>query len=229
LCARCERAAALQRGELPPQRGAAVPDEERAAFSASQLAPAVRPHVDVWLVPRRRWCPLWLARVVLWCRWACVAGVLEGPPDSCLRQGGRGTGRARYLGPPQLAAHLRDLRGRGGWPDGAAPVLLTGVSDVASVHAALALLDFPAAERDRLAACPASLSELQTGPALRRADFVADPRSQSSHILVLRCTLAMERAGLAPGGTLLPRFTNTATLDQPGSRGDAFRQLQLWT
>lgn len=196
----------------------------------AQLDPEVQAQVRLWIVPRARHCPLWLTRLVLWLRFAAVAAVLEGPLDGCLVRHGR---NGRRMDSYELALHLRDLVARGRFPDGPAPVLLTGVTEqgLVEVRAALALPGPVAApgpawsegDRGRLRSYAFSLSELQrSGRALDRGAFVQNPLGQSGHLLVQRCAAALERVGL-------PHVPTATALGAPGLAGDAARRLLLWT
>jgi hypothetical protein len=237
-CARCSRLTALRRGELPPQRGTKVSVADRDAFFEAQLDPATACYVRLWLVPRRRYCPLFWARLIFWLRWRCVAATLRGPPDGCVVRAGR---NRRVMDTDALALHVRRLRDQGHWPPGNAPVLLTGVSDVilAQVKANLqlplhsaGLPAWGAREIGRLRGCPDSLSELRTGP-LDRAGFLQNPAGQSGNLLVRRCTDAMKRCfgtASSPAAAALPaRFASTASLGEAGVLGNAARRRLLWT
>ncbi len=237
-CARCGRLAALRRGELPKQRGTKVSAADREAFFEAQLDPATAHDVCLWLVPRRRHCPLFLARLIFWLRWRCVAATLRGPPEGCVVRAGR---NRRVMDTDLLALHLRELRDKGHWPPGNAPVLLTGVSDVvfAQVKANLqlplhsaGLPAWSAQQVGRLRSCPDSLSELRTGP-FDRAAFLQNPAGQSGNRLVQRCTEAMKRcfctASSPAAAALPPRFASTASLGEGGVLGDAARRRLLWT
>lgn len=234
-CARCARLADLRDGRLPPQRGATVSAAERRAFFAAQLDADTALRVRLWLVPRRPYCPLFWARVILWLRWRCVAATLRGPAEGCVVRVGR---NRRAMDTDLLALHLRQLRDQGQWPPGTAPVLLTGTSDVvfAQVKANLqlplhsaGLPAWSAQEVARLRSCPDSLSELRTG-AFNRAAFVANPSGQGNSLLVKRCAEAMRRCFcIAPSAVLPARFASTASLGEAGVLGDAARRLLLWT
>jgi hypothetical protein len=231
LCARCHRLASLACGDLPAKRGGRgkkVPAADRELFWQAQLDPTISARVRLWLVPRRRRCPLWLARLLFWLRFGIVAAALEGPPDTALQRRGR---NERRMDSDGLALHLRRLSARGRFPPGLAPVLLTGVTPqgLAEIQASLALPissaglpAWPAPERDRLRACRVSLSELHRGTPLNREVFVLNPLGQGGNLLVRRCTEALQCAGLAHA----PAAT---TLGAPGLAGDAARRLLLWT
>jgi hypothetical protein len=159
--------------------------------------------VDVWLVPCTQSCALVFARIVLWRRWGCFAGLLQGPPDGVVTRGGGRHGRTCRA--DLFGAWLGQLRAEGGWPQGDAPVLLTGVPEgkLAAVRCASQLaswepgglhLDFPV---ERLRAWPGSLSRNVPGAVANwsLADFLARPLEHSCG-LVLSTGSALEAAGV---------------------------------
>jgi len=163
-------------------------------------APSV---ATIWLVPCTNRCSLVLARLVLWRRWGCFAGLLRGPPAGVLTRGGGRHGRK--CRPTPYGSWLQQLRTSGGWPAGDAPILLTGVRQehLEDIRSAAQLaswapgglqMDFPV---ERLCVWSRSLSRNVPGvlEGWCLADFLANPLAHSCEF-VLRAGLALDAAGV---------------------------------
>jgi len=212
----------LAGNDLPPRRGVALTGADKAARLSRHLAHWAR--VDLWLLPRKRWCPLEAARLYLWRRYSLIAGVLLGPPD---RVHSRSNGSPVVDG-DALADHIAELIVDAGWPKGHAPIVVTGTREADLAHSRVAVgiaseaLGLPggaAVQDPRLRPFPASLSEWRATTAGWRDAVAQNAVTAPQCLLPLRVRDALGAAGIAVTGR------PTARLDQPGLRGDAFRVL----
>jgi len=221
-CRGCRAAAVLLNNELPPRRGVALTNAEKAARLERHLAHWAQ--VDLWLLPRKPWCPLEAARLYLWRRYGLVAGVLLGPAHGVHSW----TNGWPVVDRAALAEHCGELIVEAGWPKGNAPIVVTGTREddladsrvaVGMASEALGLPGGSAAQDPRLRPFPKSLSEWRATSAGWR-DAVAQNATTAPHcLLASRVRDALGAAGITVAGR------PTARLDQPGPRGNAFRAL----
>jgi hypothetical protein len=174
-----------------------------------QLHLSLHQHVDLWLVPRTPWCDLLLARFCIWRRHGLLSALLIGPPVGVHFRDRHGVW---HVNRDSLATHLVSLHARG-WPSGHAPILVIAVPDGGLDGARQAL---PPAQRARLHAFPHSLSEWMATVAGWRSAFASDPLTAPACLLSTRVRDALGAAGL-------PQADAPRRLDEPSTRGKAFR------
>jgi len=178
--------------------------------------------VDVWIVPiwgrHGNLCLLILARLVLWRRWAALAGLVLP-----LFKGVHWSNNARRIEHAKIAQHFCSLRARADWPRGTAPVLLLGcaAADTALISTALQDRGWSTEEAARLRPLDCSLSEHGATAGLRLSGFLAAPsRAEWALVdLVRRCQRARVAAGPACGRG------RCAPLGEPTPAGAAFRRM----
>jgi hypothetical protein len=218
VCSCCGDAETLRRDEHPPKRTTALSTPEKVAFL--ELHQALHASVDVWIVPRSRWCQLQMARLLLWRRYGLLAALLAGPPPAAYYR----VGDARHVDGDVLADHFAELHQAGGWPPGSAPILVTGTveADLADSRDTLRVMEqamlLPVGEAARLRPYKPSLSEWMATAAGWRDAVVSDPMTAPPCVLAVRVRDALSAAGL-------PQQDRLSRLDQPGARGVAFRAL----
>jgi len=185
-----------------------------------QLHNLLRARVHLWVVPRTAWCPLFMARFVLWRRWGVVVGLLVGPQE------GAHVARAgqRLCDAEELASYFRQLCNPAAplgsiWPAGDQPILVTGTTDPdlvqarAEVEAAEGL-----AQSLRLRSYRSTLSERTATEGWSRLAFNQDPLGTPECTLVRRAREALQAAGL-------PTADNPRALGAAGVPAVTFRAL----
>lgn len=211
-CVACRRVSALEHGGIGSTRlGAERGDVE--ALAGLHLADWS--YVTVWILALTPECLLILIRLVLWCKFGCLAGLFLAVDVQSWSHG------VRTLNLVLLADHLHGVFVQGKWPPGNAPVLVTGIaqSDLGALVALMAQRGVPVAARLRLRALPCSLSERGATKGFRTKAFVAAPSRVEwrDKKIVQRAKLAHDAAG-RPGGRC--RKITEAT-----DEGAAFRRL----
>jgi hypothetical protein len=86
--------------------------------------------VDVWLVPLTPKCAYVMVRIILWCLFGLVAGVVPAAPDGTWHW----SHNVRIWDHSAVATHMADLHRGKHWPRGTARIVLAGVSDTDLIY-----------------------------------------------------------------------------------------------
>ena len=186
-----------------------------------ELHLSLHAHVQIWLVPMTPWCPLLMARLVLWRRYGIVAALLPGPPAGVFHR----SNGIHECDRDRLADHVRNLANHGYhsqlWPR-TGKIVFTGCSAYEMVPVKMAIPNYDST--DRLVPFPHSLSERRSTTRWRRNLFLANPDSNADFhqcILTQRCHQLLIDCGYNPP----PAIANEGYLGEMTNKGKAFRKL----
>ena len=173
----------------------------------------MRTRIDLWIIALTPECWLILVRIIFWRRFGILAGLLPGAPAGTYRF----SHGARALDARKLANHIANLRRTDRWPRESAPIILTGCSRQGLQEVIGLLPDLPLGQRNRLAACPFTLSEHSSNSGFNLQRFLRAPSTPDlqSCLLMRRARAALSAAGVVQSGT--------RQLTEDSSHGRAFR------
>jgi hypothetical protein len=84
-------------------------------------------HVDMWVMPTTPYCQYVLFRIIVWCRFGLLVGMVPAAPAATWRRNHHTGERSLDVG--AMVAHLTSLRDGGRWPGGGAPIIIADVRD----------------------------------------------------------------------------------------------------